>query len=323
MRALLQHGYGTPDVFSVGAVPDPTPGRGEVLVKVHAAGVDRGTWHVMTGRPFPVRPAIGLLRPRQRVPGLDLSGTVVGVGPGVTRFRAGDRVFGIGRGSLAELACAPEEKLARAPASLPLEEAAVLGVSGLTALQALGDAGRVRAGERVLVLGASGGVGTFAVQLAVALGAQVTAVCSAAKAALVRSLGAARVLDYRSDDPVGGPERYDVVLDVAGGLPVARLRAAMTAEGRLVFVGDETGGDWFGFLVRPLAAMLRAPLGRQRFTFLVSRERFEGLERLARLVDEGRLRPVIDRRVPLEGVAQALRDLGDGKVRGKVLVTPA
>lgn len=320
MRAILQTGYGTVDVLTLAEIPAPTPGPGEVLVKVQAAAVDRGTWHVMAGRPYPVRPALGLTRPRQAVAGLDLSGTVLEIGPGVTRFRAGDRVFGIGKGAFAELACARGDKLARAPASLPLEDAAALGVSGLTALQALTDAGRVEAGERVLVLGASGGVGTYAVQLAVALGAEVTGVCSAAKADLVRSLGAREVLDHARDDVTGGPARYDLVLDVAGGLPVSRLRRALTPAGRLVFVGNETGGDWFGFFLRPLGALLLAPFTRQRFTMLLSREHFEGLERLAAFADAGKLRPVVDRRIPLQEVRDALVDLEAGKVRGKVLV---
>jgi len=289
-------------------------------VRVAAAAIDRGTWHVMVGRPYPVRPALGLTRPRRPVPGLDLAGVVAAVGPGVARLREGDRVFGIGEGSLAELARAREDRLAPAPAALPLEDAAALGVSGMAALQALDDVGRVRAGERVLILGASGGVGTFAVQLAVALGAEVTAVCSAAKAAAVRGLGAREVLDYAREDPTAAPGRFDLVIDVAGNRPLADLRRAMTPEGRLVFVGNEGAGDWFGMFARPLRAALAAPFTRQRFAMLVSRERRAGLERLAAHVDAGRIRPVIDRRVPLDGVAGALRDLEAGRVLGKVLV---
>lgn len=320
MRAILQSGYGSTDVLSLADLPPPTPGPGEVLVRVAAAAVDRGTWHVMAGLPYPVRPALGLTRPRQPVPGLDLSGTVVALGPGVSRLRVGDRVFGIGRGSLAELARAREEKLAPAPAALPLEDAAALGVSGLTALQALEDEGRLRAGERVLILGASGGVGTFAVQLAAALGAEVTAVCSAAKAGPVRALGAREVLDYRRDDPTEAPGRFHLVLDVAGNRPLARLRRALAPEGRLVFVGNEGAGDWFGMFARPLRAALASPFTRQRFVMLFSREDRGGLSRLAAHVDAGRVRPVIDRRIPLEAVAGALRDLEAGRVLGKVLV---
>jgi len=323
MRAILQTGYGTTDVLSLTTAPTPSPGPGEVLVKVHAAGVDRGTWHLMAGRPYPVRPALGLTRPRQPVAGLDLSGTVLEVGPGVTRFKAGDRVFGIGKGSFAELAAAREDKLARAPASLPLEDTAVLAVSGLTALAAVKEAGKVQAGERVLVLGASGGVGTYAVQLAVALGAEVTAVCSAAKAELVRSLGARQVLDYAKDDVTLGPVKFDAILDIGGGLPVAALRRIMTPAGRLVFVGNEGAGDWLGFLARPLGAMLLAPFTKQRFVMLLPKEHFSGMEQLAAFVEAGQLRPVIDRRIPLEGVAQALRDLEAGKVKGKVVVQVA
>lgn len=322
VRALLQSGYGGTEVLRVGTVPRPVPGDAEVLVRVRAAGVDRGTWHLMTGRPYLMRVmGFGLTAPVSPVAGLDLAGEVVEVGPGVTRFRVGDHVFGIGRGSFAELAVAREDKLALAPSGLPLEDAAVLGVSGITALQALVAAG-TKAGDRVLVIGASGGVGTFAVQIAKALGASVTGVCSAEKAALVRELGADRVLDYRTEGLDGGAP-YDVVLDIAGNTPLARLRRAMTPEGRLVFVGGENGGDWTAGMGRPLLAMGLGLFVRQRFVMLASEERHTHLERVAQLCEAGQLRPVIDRRIDLAEVPAALADLEAGRVRGKVLVRVA
>lgn len=324
VRALVQSGYGSVDVFSVGQVARPRPGPREVLVSVRAAGLDRGTWHLMTGRPYLMRlMGFGFWAPKQPVAGLDVSGIVVEVGPGVTRFAVGDEVFGLGKGSFAELTVASEDKLAKKPAALSFEEAAVLGVSGLTAIQSLTDAGRLVRGERVLVIGASGGVGTYLVQIAKALGAHVTAVCSGSKAERVRSLGADVVLDHRADDFTARGERYDLVLDVGGGLPVSRLRRVMTDTGRLVFVGNEHGGDWTAGFGRQLFAMMLAPFVKQRFVMFMANEHFSGLEPLAAMADAGQIRPSIDRRVTLEGVAAAMQDLEAGKVCGKIVVLPA
>jgi NADPH:quinone reductase-like Zn-dependent oxidoreductase len=322
MRAILQAGYGSTEVLSLGTAPRPAPGPGEVLIRVHAAGLDRGTWHLMTGRPYLMRlMGFGFFGPKQSVPGLDLAGTVVDVGPGVRRFRVGDRVFGIGMGSFAELACAREDKLAHVPTSLSLDEAAVLGVSGLTALQAV-ELAEVRAGDRVLIVGASGGVGTYAVQIAHALGADVTGVCSTEKTDLVRSLGA-RAIDYRTQDFADGATEYDVVLDLGGNTRLSRLRRAMTEKGRLVFVGGEQGGDYTAGFGRVLGALLLGVFVKQRFFALTANEHFEGLERLAALADAGKLRPVIDRRTTLADVPAAIRDLEAGRVRGKVVVAVA
>ncbi len=324
MRAILQSRYGSTDVLQLGATARPKPGEGEVLVQVHAAGLDRGTWHLMTGRPFLMRlMGFGFLAPNNPVPGLDLAGTVVEVGAKVTRFRVGDSVFGIGFGSFAEYARAREDKLAHKPASLSFEQAAVLGVSGVTALGGLHDAGNVKAGERVLIIGASGGVGTYAVQIAKAAGAEVTAVCSTAKVGVVRSIGADHVIDYTQRDFADGALRYDLVLDIGGNTPLARLRRTLTRTGRLVFVGGEQGGDWSAGFGRQLRAFALAPFVRQRFVMLMSREHFADLERLSALVEAGRLAPVIDRRCPLSSVADAMRDLEMGKVCGKVVVTVA
>jgi 2-desacetyl-2-hydroxyethyl bacteriochlorophyllide A dehydrogenase len=323
MRAILQAGYGSAEVLRVAATERPKPRDGEVLVQVNAAGLDRGTWHLMTGRPYLMRiMGFGFLAPKNPVPGLDLAGTVVEVGPNVTRFRIGDTVFGIGQGSFAEYTRAREDKLAHKPPSLSFEQAAVLGVSGITALNAL-DAGRVQAGERVLIVGASGGVGTFAVQIAKALGAEVTGVCSTAKVETVRSIGADHVLDYTQSDFADGAKRFDLILDIGGNTPLPRLRRALTETGRLVFVGGENGGDWSAGFGRQLQAFALAPFVRQRFAMLMAREHFSELERLAALVEAGKLSPVIDRRCPLASVPDALRDLEAGRVCGKVVVSIA
>jgi NADPH:quinone reductase-like Zn-dependent oxidoreductase len=261
----------------------------------------------------------GFSAPKQPVAGLDLAGTVVAIGANVTRLRVGDRVFGIGNGSFAEYATAREDKLAAMPTGASFDEAAVLGVSGITALQAI-DAAGIVAGERVLVIGASGGVGTYVVQMAKAIGAEVTGVCSTAKVEMVRSLGADRVVDYRTQDFADGAVQYDVVLDLGGNTPLARLRRAMTSTGRLVFVGGENGGDWTAGFGRPLLAMLLGMFVKQRFVMLAAKEHFSFLERVAALHEAGKVRPVIDRTIDLADVGAALRDLEAGNVVGKVAV---
>ena len=240
MRAVAQHRYGTApeEVLRLTQVPRPAIGDGEVLVRVRAAGMDRGTWHLMAGRPYLMRiMGFGFRGPKYPVAGLDLAGTVVAVGASVTRFSVGDEVLGIGRGSFAEYAAAPEDKLVPKPASLTFEQAAVVPVSGLTAIQAVCDAGRVQAGQKVLVVGASGGVGTYAVQLAKAFGAEVTGVARSSKLDLLRSIGADHVVDYTREDFADGTRRYDLIVDVGGNTPVRKLRRALTAQGTLVIVG--------------------------------------------------------------------------------------
>ncbi len=320
MRAVLQSGYGSADVLRFGSTARPAPQAGEVLVKVAAAGIDRGTWHLMTGRPYLMRlMGFGFWAPKNPVAGLDFAGTVVEVGPQVTRFAVGDLVFGIGQGTFAEYARAREDKLARVPQGLALEQAAVLAVSGSTALQAL-DAANVKAGERVLVIGASGGVGTYAVQIAKALGAEVTGVCSASKRELVRSLGAEHVIDYRAQDFADGTRTYDVVLDIAGNTPIARLRRCMTETGRLVFIGNEHGGDFTAGFERQIYASLLARFVKQRFLMLMVREHFSSFERLAELCAKGQIRAAIDRQITLAEVPNALRELEAGRVSGKIAV---
>jgi NADPH:quinone reductase-like Zn-dependent oxidoreductase len=319
MRAVVQHGYGNSDVLASDRVPVPSAGRGEVVVRVHAAGLDRGTWHLMTGKPYLLRLAFGLRRPRNPVLGRDVAGTVVLVGDGVTRWSPGDEVYGVAPGSFAELAVTKAEKLAPLPRGATFEQAAVVPISGLTAQQAVG-LGRIRAGQRVLVLGASGGVGSYAVQLAKAAGAEVTGVASAAKLDLVRSLGADQVLDYAKDDFADGSSRYDVVLDIGGSPSVRRLRRALTPTGTAVIVGGEGGDSLSGGMGRVLWARLVSLVVRQRITNFVNSESGADLERLTPLLESGAVKPAVDRVVPLDEAPAAMRLMETGQVRGKIAV---
>jgi NADPH:quinone reductase-like Zn-dependent oxidoreductase len=321
MRAITQDGYGGTEVLVPSEVERPTIEADEVLVRVAAAGLDRGTWHVMHGTPYLARLGLGLRRPRARVPGLDVAGTVVEVGERVTGLAIGDRVHGIARGSFAELAPAKAAKLTAAPVGLSDEEAAVVPVSGLTAWQAVARHGRVAEGQRVLVTGASGGVGTFAVQLAAAAGAEVTAVCSATKADLARSLGATRVLDYRVHDLTAVTTPYDVVVDIAGNTPIRSLRRIVAPRGRIVVVGGETDGRLLGGFQRPVWAALTSPLRRQKVVMVVASESGADLAELTPLLESGRVRPVVDRAFGLAEVPEAMRYLESGAVRGKVAIT--
>lgn len=320
MRGILQDAYGSADVFRLARIRIPEAADKQVLVRVHAAGLDRGTWHLMAGQPYVLRLALGLRKPKNPVPGLDLAGTVVAVGSAVTRFSPGEEVFGTGHGSFAEYAVAPEDQLALKPANLSFEQAAVVPVSGLTALQALTDIGRVQTGQRVLIIGASGGVGSYAVQLAKALGAEVTGVSSPAKLDLVRSLGADHVIDYTREDFADGEHRYDLILDIGGNPTLSRLRRALTHTGTAVIVGGEQGGRLTG-LGRQLRAVALSLFIRQRLTFFVSKERGSDLERLTEFIEAGQLTPSIDQIFSLDQVPEAMRHFVAGKVRGKVAIT--
>ena len=320
MRAIVQETYGDADMLRLEAVERPEITANEVLVRVHAAGLDRGTWHLMTGQPYVMRLGFGLRGPRNPVPGTDVAGTVVAVGPAVSRFAVGDEVFGTGRGTFAEYAVAREDRLAHKPADLSFEEAAVVPVSATTALQALTDVGRVERGQQVLVTGASGGVGSYAVQLAKAFGAEVTGVASTAKLDLVRSLGADHVVDRTRDDFADGTRRFDLILDVAGNPTLKRLRRALTPTGTAVIVGGEGGGSLTG-MSRQLRAVALSPFVRQRLTFFVARQRAADLERLVELIEAGAVTPRIDRTYPLDRAPEAMRQLEAGTVRGKVAIT--
>ncbi len=322
MRAVVQDGYGGAHALRVERVARPSVGDGEVLVRVHAAGLDRGTWHLMTGKPYLMRIAgMGFRGPKDRVPGRDLAGTVEAVGAEVTRFAVGDEVYGVGRGSFAEYAVAAEGKLAHKPTSLSFEQAAVVPISAGTALQALTDQGRIQAGQRVLIIGGSGGVGSYAVQLAKALGAEVTAVASTAKLDLVRALGADHVLDYTRDDYADGTHRYDLILDIAGNPGLSRLRRALTPQGTAVLVGGEDGGNLTGGLNRQLRALVLSPLVSQRLVWFIAKERASDLDRLADLIETGQVRPSVDRTYALDRVPEAMHHLESGQVRGKVAIT--
>jgi NADPH:quinone reductase-like Zn-dependent oxidoreductase len=321
MRAVVQDRYGDADVLCRDEIEPPEIADHEVLVRVRAAGLDRGTWHLMAGKPYLLRIlGFGFRRPKNRVPGIDVSGTVVAVGATVTRFDVGDEVFGMSRGSFAEYAAAREDKLARKPAGLSFEAAAVVPISAGTALQALHDVGGVQAGQKVLVLGASGGVGSYAVQIAKAAGAEVTAVASAGKLDLVRELGADHVLDYAHDDFADGTSRYDLIVDLGGNPRLGRLRRALTPSGTAVIVGGEEGGSWTGGFGRSLRAPLLSLFVRERLAMLASKERAGDLERITPLLESGAVVPSIDRSYPLDRVPDAMRHLEAGNVRGKVAI---
>lgn len=320
IKAAVRERYGSAEVVELRDVPVPEVKGDEVLVRVAAAGLGRGAWHMMRGRPYLARLAFGLRKPKNMHLGVDVAGVVARVGENVVGFAPGDRVFGFSRGAFAEFAVAPADKLAPLPAAVPFETAAAVPDSGVTALQALRDHGRVTRGQHVLVLGASGGVGTFAVPLAKHFGATVTGVCSAAKMGLVRDLGADEVLDYAKADLGGRAGHYDVVLAIGGSLPVTQLRRLLTERGTLVVVGGESRT----MMRRLFTAALLAPLvRRQRIVTVVASENRRDLGALAELMAAGKLTPVLDSVRALPELPEAMRDLGAGRVRGKVVIRVA
>ena len=319
MRAIVQRRYGSVETLQLGTAARPSVAADEVLIEVHAAGVDRGVWHLMTGLPYLVRfMGFGLRRPAQPVPGADVAGRVVAVGRDVERFKLGDEVFGIASGAFAEYAAAKEHKLALKPASLSFEEAAVASISGITALQALTDIGRMEAGQEVLVLGASGGVGSYAVQLAKALGGKVTGVASTRKLDFVRSLGADDVIDYTATDPLA--RRYDLIIDAGGRNPLRRLRSALTPSGTLVIVGGEGGDRLTGGMARQIGAVLWSPFVSQRLTMFISTEDHRFIDRLAGFIERGEVKPAVGARYELEEASAAIADLVAGRAEGKSVI---
>ncbi len=322
MRAVVQDTYGAEEVLRHERIARPDIGDQDVLVRVHAAGLDRGTWHLMTGKPYLMRVAgLGFRAPKNRVLGRDLAGTVAEIGAGVTDFAVGDEVYGVGRGSFAEYVAAAADKVSRKPRNLSFEQAAVVPISGATALQALTDHGRLQSGQRVLVIGASGGVGSYAVQIAKALGGEVTGVASTAKLDLVRSLGAEHVIDYTRDDFADQGKHYDLILDIAGNPGLRRLRRALTPTGTAVIVGGEDGGNLTGGMNRSLRALALSAASKQRFAVFINKERASDLDRLTALIEAGQVTPSIDRTYPLDQVPDAMRHLAAGQVRGKVAIT--
>ena len=321
MRAIVQDAYGSTEVLRLADIARPEIAANEVLVKVAAAGMDRGTAHLMTGKPYLMRViGFGFRRPKNRVPGLDVAGTVIAVGSEVTRFQPGDEVFGMSRGAYAEFAAVLEDKLAHKPASLTFQQAAVVPISGGTALQAVRKAGTIKTGDKVLVIGASGGVGTYAVQLAKALGAEVTGVSSTSKLDFVRSIGADYVIDYSREDYLDGARRFDFILDMGGNNSLSRLRRALTPTGTLVIVGGEEGGSLTGGFGRSLGSPLVSMFARQRLTMLASKEQFGDLEALSQFIEDGKVTPVIDRTYPLAQTPAAMAHLEAGHVRGKIAI---
>jgi NADPH:quinone reductase-like Zn-dependent oxidoreductase len=324
MTAIVHDDYGSApeDVLRLAQVRRPTIGAGEVLVRVRAASVDRGTWHIMAGLPYPIRVAgFGLRRPKHLNPGRSLAGTVEAVGRDVSGVRPGDEVFGTGDGSFAEYAAVQADKLALKPSNLSFEQAAAVPVSALTAIQAVRDQGRVQPGQQVLIIGASGGVGTFAVQIAKCFGAVVAGVCSTSKMELVRGLGADHVIDYTSGDFADGTHRYDVILDIGGNTRLSHLRRALTPKGRLVIVGGETDGRWLGGADRQVRAQLLSLLVGQKLGTFIASENTDDLVALRHLVESGDVKPVLDRTYPLSDTAAAIRRLIEGQARGKIVIT--
>ncbi len=321
MLAVVADGYGSADVLRTDRVPIPLPRADEVLVSVHAAGLDRGTWYLMTGRPYLLRAFFGLRRPRDRVCGRDVAGTVTAVGDAVRGFGIGDEVYGIGRGTFAQYAVVKSTRVAHKPAKVSFAQAAVVPVSGLTALQALRDTGRVQPGQQVLITGASGGVGAYAVQLAVAFGAHVTGVCSPAKTDFVRSLGAEHVIDYTTGHFTASSRRYDLIIDIAGSPTLTQLRDVLTPNGRAVLVGEDhdqiTGG-----MIRQLRGWALSLTGRRRYVGMISKERGSDLQALTDLIESGHLTPHVDRSFSLSEVADAMRHLESGATLGKIAVLP-
>jgi NADPH:quinone reductase-like Zn-dependent oxidoreductase len=315
MKAITQDRYGDLDGLDFRDIDQPIPTDNEVLVRVHAAGLHRGDWHVMTGLPYLIRvvvPTLGLRRPKVPVRGMDLAGRVEAVGSNVTRFQPGDAVFGWCDGAFAEYATAPEDQLAAKPAALSFEQAAVVPTSGLAALQGLRDVGEIQPGQRVLVIGAAGGVGSFAVQLAKAFGAHVTGVAGTAQVELVRSIGADEVVDYTRADVTDGARQWDLILDTAGHRSLSRLRRALTPRGTLVIVGSEVRGRWLGGFDRQLRALALSRLVGQRLRMLSSTPRQEDLQVLRELLEAGKVTPVIGRTYPLVEVPEAIRQMVEG-----------
>ncbi len=324
MKAIVQDRFGPPDVLKLAETGRPEAGAGDVLVRVHAAALNPADWHILRGDPLVARlMGVGLTRPKARVAGIDVAGVVEAAGANVRELRKGDEVLGFGRGAFAEYACAAADLVVPKPASLTFEQAAAVPVAATTALRGIRDVGEVKAGQRVLVNGAGGGVGTYAVQVAAALGAEVTGVCSTRNVELVRSIGAAHVIDYTREDFTDGPARYDVILDNVSSLPLTRLRQVLTPKGTLVLNGGGSPGHVFGPVAGILRAMVANAFVSQRLRPLPTRHNREELLTVTGLIEDGKLTPVVDRTYPLADTAEGLRHLEQGHARGKAIVTVA
>ena len=322
MKAIIRSHYGNPEVLQVATLERPVPRKNEVLIRVHAAGLDYGQWHLMAGQPYLMRLATGLTRPWQQVLGMDVSGVVEAVGAGVRRFKVGDAVFGATSRTFAEFTCAREDQICLKPERLSFEQAAASAVSGVTALVGLRDVAKVKPGQSVCVIGAGGGVGSWAVQLARHFGADVTAVCSTSKVEFVRSLGAASVIDY-TKEPLPTNGRFDVILDLAGNRPLSVLRQALAPRGTLVLGGGEGGDRFSGGMGRTLRAALWSTLLKQRLAMLSGFVRAEPLRSLADILWQSDVTPAVDRVFALEEAAEAMRALVSSRVRGKLVLRVA
>ncbi|MDQ4051540.1 MAG: NAD(P)-dependent alcohol dehydrogenase [Actinomycetota bacterium] len=324
MKAIVQDDYGDPGaVLRLAEIETPEPQPGEVLVRVRAAGVDRGVWHIVAGLPFPIRLAgYGFRRPKRATPGMDLAGVVEAIGTDVVDISLGEEVYGSTNGSFADYAAVPVAKLAPKPTRLTFEQAAAVPISGYAALQAVRDRGRVQPGQKVLVLGASGGVGHLAAQIAAAYGAEVTGVCRTDKLDLVRGLGLARVVDHTREDALDGRRAYDVVIDTGGHRRLRDLRRALRKTGRLVIVGSETSGRWLGGTDRQIRAALWSLVSRRTMGSFISRETSSDLLALTGLIEAGSVTPLVDSVLPLADAAAAINRLTSGDARGKIVLTP-
>jgi len=321
MKAIVQYKFGSPDVLKLEDVEKPTPGDDEVLVRVLASSVNPYDWHVMRGKPYLARAQVGLFKPKDTIQGADMAGQVEAVGADVTEFQPGDEVFSETRRSFAEYVCVRQDRLARKPANVSFEQAAAVPLAGLTALQGLRDKGRVRPGDTVLVNGASGGVGTFAVQIAKSLGAHVTGVTSTKNVDLVLSIGADGAVDYTQEDFTRTTDRYNVILDTIGNHTLSDNRRVMASDATYVAVGKSEMGNWVGPLSMLLGVLLASVVGKQRMVPLLAKVTKEDLEVLSGLLEDGHVAPVIDRQYELAQVPDAIRYLEEGHARGKVVIS--
>jgi NADPH:quinone reductase-like Zn-dependent oxidoreductase len=322
MKAIVYSDYGLPDVIRCEETERPTPGDNEALIRVRAAAVNPYDWHGLRGKPYFLRMMTGLRKPKDTRLGVDVAGVVAAVGRNVTAFKPGDEVFGSCRGAFAEYACAPEKALAIKPENVTFEQAAAAPVAAFTALQGLRDTGRIQPGQKVLINGAAGGVGTFAVQIARSFGAEVTGVCSTRNVEMVRSIGADRVCDYTREDFTRGAQRYDLILDCVGNHSLSACRRVLSPKGKYVMVGGQ-GGQWLGPLPRVLGALVWSWFSSRKLTMTMATARREDLAVLRELLAAGKVTPVIDRRYTLSEVPEAMRYLGEGHARGKVVITTA
>jgi NADPH:quinone reductase-like Zn-dependent oxidoreductase len=320
MKAIIQDEYGTADDLVFADIDQPTAGSGEVLVRIRAASVFIGDWHVVTGLPYAIRPKVELQRPKARVRGQEMAGTVEAVGEGVAGFKVGDDVYGTCEGAFAEYVSVPANLLAPKPANLTFEQAATVPITGTTALQAVRDKGDSKPEQTVMIIGAAGGVGSFAVQIAKASGAHVTGVCSTTQLEVVRSIGAEDVIDYTKEDFVQSGRRWDLIVETAGARPIAELRRALTLRGTLVIVGGEGGGKWIGKAGRMIQAPMMSPFVGQTLRTLAVKHNGADLAVLKDLIEEGKLTPVVGKTYQLSDVPDAIRDLEQHRTSGKSVV---